>query len=166
MARLLCDAAELESFWCSTMQSYGKLRRLQKPSLVEEAGVQDGENPVKFPWNPGQNYGNLGKMCENLRKITICALILQKWHPQLRCRRFWFFEGYVFLGNLGKFGGTLGKNGAWCALIWKTAPTFFWEHFPWSFFRASLQPRKFACSYTHENLVYSIALCKNIFVRI
>jgi len=59
MARLLCDAAELERFWCSTMQSNRKLSRLQKPSLVDEAGVQGvqahpqkfwfGENPGKIP---------------------------------------------------------------------------------------------------------------------
>jgi len=33
MARLLLDPTKIESFWCSTMQSYQKLSRLQKPCL-------------------------------------------------------------------------------------------------------------------------------------
>jgi len=33
MARLLFDATELKSFWCSTMQTYQKLSMLQKPCL-------------------------------------------------------------------------------------------------------------------------------------
>jgi len=49
-------------------------------------------------------------------------------------------------GNLGKFGGNLGKNGAWSALIWKNVPNMkrnavvcFGGHFLWRIFRASLE---------------------------
>jgi len=34
-------------------------------------------------------------MCENLRKIAVCALILQQWRRNWKCRCF-FFGGNVF----------------------------------------------------------------------
>jgi len=75
-------------------------------------------------------------MCENLRKIAVCALISQKWRLNSKCILFWevMFLLYRFRaswGNLSKFGGNLGKNGAWNALIWKNAPIL------WSFVHAS-----------------------------
>jgi len=44
-------------------------------------------------------------MCENLRKIALCALILQKRRPNSKCRRFSFFE-VMFSGF---FSGKLGE---------------------------------------------------------
>jgi len=64
-------------------------------------------------------------MCENLGKIAVCALILQKCHPKARCRRFFFvffkLSFYLLLfgqvwKKLGKCGENLGTNGAWKAL--------------------------------------------------
>jgi len=71
-------------------------------------------------------WGNLSKICVNLCKIAVCALILQKWHPNWKWRC--FFHGkscfnLVVFGqvrrSLGKLGWNLGKKGAWSALIWK-----------------------------------------------
>jgi len=49
-------------------------------------------------------------MCENLRKIAVCALILQKWHPKSKCRH--FFGDHVslkfFSGKLGEIWVSLG----------------------------------------------------------
>jgi len=53
-------------------------------------------------------------MCENLRKIALYALILQKWRPKSRCRRFLFWRSCFFSYFSGK--GNFGKNGAWSAL--------------------------------------------------
>jgi len=74
---------------------------------------------MKIPQNPGKICVNFDKMCENFRKIALRALILQKWRPKSKSRCFFFLE-VIFLqlffgqvrGNLGKFGGNLGKNGA------------------------------------------------------
>ena len=80
-------------------------------------------------------------MYENVRKIAVCALILQKWHPKSKCRPFLrsslhlVFFGQV-RGNLRKFGGTLSKNGAWSVLLsQKMRPT--WKEMQ-SCFRRSL----------------------------
>jgi len=54
--------------------------------LVYEVGLQAHLQKFWFGENPGKICGNLDKMCEKLRKIALCALILQKWH--LKCRRF------------------------------------------------------------------------------
>jgi len=99
-----------------------------------------------------------------------------------------FFGGHVFLffsGKLGEFGqvrGNLSKNGAWsvlwcflilkkCALVlfdFKNAPNmrrnavvFFWGHFLWSFFRASLG--KFGQkSFVPPNICLLLHLCERL----
>jgi len=51
-------------------------------------------------------------MCENLRKIAFCALILQKWRPKSKCRRFFFWMSYFlssFSGKLGEIWASLGE---------------------------------------------------------
>jgi len=58
--------------------------------------------------------GNLGIMCENLCKIAACALILQKWHPKSKCRRFFNFvlEVIFYLVLFGQVWGKFGQK--WC----------------------------------------------------
>jgi len=86
-------------------------------------------------------------MFEYLRKIAVCALIFlfyKNGTPNQSAdvfRFFWRSCFYLVLfgqirGILGKFGGNLGKYGAWSALIWKNAPdmkrnavVFFGGHF-------------------------------------
>jgi len=53
---------------------------------------------------------NLGKMCKNLRKIALYALILQKWRPKSKCTRVFFLE-FMFLSS---FSGKLGE--IWASL--------------------------------------------------
>ena len=49
-----------------------------------------------------ENQWKLGKMCENLCEIALCALIfLQKWRPKSKCRRFYSF--FIFWARLWKF---------------------------------------------------------------
>ena len=139
-------------------------------SKVEASGVGGGDAGVEgahpqifwFDENSGKICVNLGKMCENrfmcfdftkkrfmcfdFTKIALCTLILQKWRRNqsadvffLEVMFFQFFFGQV-KGNLGKFAGNLGKNGAWSALIWKNAPKMEWNpviflrSFPLEFF--------------------------------
>jgi len=81
-------------------------------------------------------------MCENLHKIALCALILQKWHPKSKC----FFGGHYFFvffgqvrGNLaqawGKFGQKLCLK---CFDLKKCGQnemqSFFWRSFSVEFF--------------------------------
>jgi len=53
-------------------------------------------------------------MCENLCKIAACALILQKWHPKSKCRRFFNFvlEVIFYLVLFGQVWGKFGQK--WC----------------------------------------------------
>ena len=55
---------------------------------------------------------NLGKMCENLRKIALWALILQKCLLKSNCRRFVFSEVMFLKFFIRQVRGNLGKNGA------------------------------------------------------
>ena len=55
--------------------------------------------------------GNLGKMCENVRKIAACASILQKWHRNESGDVF-FWRSYFYLAVFGKVRRNLGKNNA------------------------------------------------------
>jgi len=55
-----------------------------------------GENPGKILPNLGKICANLGKMCESLREIALDALILQKWRPKWKCRRFFLLEVKFF----------------------------------------------------------------------
>ena len=123
----------------------------------------------------GQNT-DLGKMCENLRKIASCALILQKWRPKSKCRRFYFLEVMFFQfffwkvrGNLGKFEGNLGINGAWSGLIWKNAPeleqnaVIFLSLFSLEFFSGKfgeIWAKSFAprCSYTYQKHLTAVTM--------
>jgi len=41
-------------------------------------GMQAHPHNFSFSENPGKICGNLGKMCEYLRELVVCALILQK----------------------------------------------------------------------------------------
>jgi len=52
-------------------------------------------------------------MCENLRKFAVCALILQRWHPESKCRRF-STGGHVFWSFLF-FSGRLGE--IWAKMV-------------------------------------------------
>jgi len=56
----------------------------------------------------------MGKMPEYLRKIAVYALILQKSAGLCFCWRssFYLVLFGIVRGNLTKFGGYLGKNGA------------------------------------------------------
>ena len=47
-------------------------------------------NPQKFCFgeNRGKFCGNFCKTCEDLRKIAMCGLNLQTWHPKSKCRQF------------------------------------------------------------------------------
>jgi len=104
-----------------------------KASGVGGGGAGGGSLPKKLlVWwisgkNPLKSGKNLCKFGQNVRQPwqnRLCALILQKWRPKSKCRRLFFLE-VMFLqfffgqvrGNMGKFGGNLGKNGAWSALI-------------------------------------------------
>ena len=66
-----------------------------------------------FGENPGKICGNFGKICKTVRKIAVCALILQIWHPKSRCRCFFSFIGHVFVLF---FSGKLGE-------IWASSTT-------------------------------------------
>ena len=48
-AGLLLHATELENFWCSTMRSYQKLVRLQKPCLLQRSLQQRFCANLNFP---------------------------------------------------------------------------------------------------------------------
>jgi len=127
-------------------------------------------------------------MFEYLRKIAVCALIFlfyKNGTPNQSAdvfRFFWRSCFYLVLfgqirGILGKFGGNLGKYGAWSALIWKNAPdmkrnavVFFWR----SFFRQwgnlgknPSHPQKFACSYTYGSVTLPVtsASCEKSFSK-
>jgi len=50
-------------------------------------------------------------MYEDLRKIALCALILQKWCPKSKCRRFFFLEVVFlqfFFGQVGEIWAKMG----------------------------------------------------------
>jgi len=77
--------------------------------------------------NPRKICGNLGKICENVRKIAIRALILQKkWYPKNGIQNESadvFFRGQsCFLFLFGQVRGNLGKNGVWSVLWFENAP--------------------------------------------
>jgi len=73
-------------------------------------------------------------MCANLRKIAVCVLILQKWHPKWKCTCFF---GDHFLWNFFRqVWGNLGKNlshppkvacSYTCGHTW-TSPRLFFTH--------------------------------------
>ena len=96
-----------------------------------------GENPNKFTQNPG-------KICEYFRKISVCALILQKWHPKSKCRRLFLEVMLCFIQFFsGKFGEIWLKRVLWFEKMhptWKEMPSFFFLEviFFGVFFRASL----------------------------
>jgi len=94
--------------------------------LPHSQNFRFGENPVKILQNPRKTCGNLGKMYENHRKIAVCALILQKWHPKWKCRRFFFGDCVCFCSFFGHVRN-LGKNAVWSALISKNAPSMKWN---------------------------------------
>jgi len=57
-------------------------------------------------------------MCENLRKIALCALILQKWRPNSKCRRFFFLEVIFlqfFFGQVREIWASLGE--IWAKMV-------------------------------------------------
>jgi len=102
----------------------------------------------------GGASANLGKMCENLRKIALCALILQKWHPKSKCRRFFhFFGSHVFFGQVGR---DLGKNDADVLWFEKMCPKWnemqsFLDVISGKFGQNSFAPPKFVfCIYASE----------------
>jgi len=65
-------------------------------------------------------------MREYLRKIAVCALILQKCHQNQSAAVSLFLE-VMFLVLFWQFRGNLSNNGAWSALIWKNAPNIKWN---------------------------------------
>ena len=80
---------------------------------------------IKIPWNPGKICRNLSKMCEPLHNRCMC-FDFAKMAPKIKVQTFFWGESSFYLvlfgqvrGILCKFGGNLGKNGAWSALIWK-----------------------------------------------
>jgi len=48
-------------------------------------------------------------MCENVQKIAVCTLILQKWHPN-DLQTFIFLRSYFYLAGFGQVRGNLGKG--------------------------------------------------------
>jgi len=68
-------------------------------------------------------------MCENLRKIAVCTLMLQKMAPRIKALTIFLRTGFYLAffrqvkGNMGTFMGNLGKNPS--------------------------HPQKFSCSYTY-----------------
>ena len=79
-------------------------------------GVQTHPQSFWYGKNPGKIWGNLCKICVNLRQIAVCALILQKWHPKINFFCFW---NHVliryFRASEGKFKQVLVKFGQkWC----------------------------------------------------
>ena len=76
---------------------------------------------IQNPLKPG-NYGNLGKMCENLRKIAVVWIYRNGTQNQSA-------EFFIRSCFLGKLGWNSGKNGAWSALISKNAPNMKWNAF-------------------------------------
>ena len=103
-----------------------------------------GENPDKITENPGKICGNFGKICENVSQIAVCALILQKWHPKSKCRRFFsffFWNSCFYLVLFGQVRVNMGENGAWSVLsfkkirpTWKEMQLFFFRSFSLEFF--------------------------------
>jgi len=57
-------------------------------------------------------------MCENLGKIALCALILQKWRSKSKYRRFFFWRLFFFSyfsGKLGEIWGSLEE--IWAKMV-------------------------------------------------
>jgi len=96
-------------------------------------------------------------MCENLRKITVCALNLQKMAPEIEVQTISFEVTFSFnafrqvRGNLGKFRRNLGKNAS-----------FFGGHFLWSFFRTNLGKFGQKILRTFKNLPAPTPMVKDI----
>jgi len=133
------------------------------------------ENPGKNPLKSGQNQNlcNFGQNVWKPSRNRFVCFDFTKMAPELKVQTFLFLE-VMFLqfffvqvrGNLGKFGGNLGKNGAWSALIQKKCAqngmkcNHFLRSFSLEFFSGKLRevlaksfaPQKFACSYTYERL--------------
>ena len=110
-------------------------------------------HPQKF-WigeNPDKMWRNFGKTCANLRKIAVCAFILQKWQWKWRLFFIYFLEILFSFScfreimfqvriNLGRLGCNLSKNDAWTALRpVKCSRFFFWRSLSLDLFRASLR---------------------------
>jgi len=104
-------------------------------------------------WKSGQKHSqsgqNLWKFGKNSQNRCMC-FDFTKMAPKIKVQTLIFLWRSCFYlvlfgqvrGNLGKFGGNLGKYVAWSALIWKNAPNmkcnavvFFGGHFLWSIFR-------------------------------
>ena len=107
--------------------SCGKIFRSKFKASCVVGGVGSPTSKILIWWKSGQNPlksgQNLCKFGQNMWKPSqncLCALILQKWHPKSKCRRFLFFWEVMFLQFFfGQVRENLGKNGAWSALIWK-----------------------------------------------
>ena len=138
-------------------------------------GIQGGQaHPQNF-WfgeNPGKICGNLGKMCEHLRKIALCALILQKWHPKSKCTLFLFWRSCFFSpfrASQGKFGQVWGKfRQKWCLKCFdlkkcaqheKKCSRFFGGHFLWRYFSGKFGEIWAKILHTPKNLPIPTRMC-------
>jgi len=127
------------SIWGGLRALFGEVSR-QNPPRGDGTRVQLHPQKFWFGDYPDKIWGNLCKICVNLSKIAVRALILRKWHPKIFLL-FIFWKSCINLvifgqlkGNLGKFWWNLDKNGAKNASIWKqcvqwNAVVFLWRSF-------------------------------------
>ena len=111
---------------------------------------------------------NPGKMCENVRKIALCALIFTKMAPKTKAQTY-FSGSYFCQVHFGKLGEIWTKivlevcfDFKKCAQHEKICSRFFWKwvSFFGSFFgqvwgnlgKKSSHSQKFACSYTYARI--------------
>ena len=154
------------------------------PRWCRRRGCKRTTQNLWFGENPGKICGNLGKLCENVRRIAVCALKFQKWHPESKCRRLlWRSSLYlVILGKLGEIWASLGE--IWAKMVLevcfdlKNAPNmkrnaivfFCGSYILWSSFvqvwgnlgKNPSYPQKFACSYTYVSFHQRLSDSQNV----